>query len=117
MTARVDLPGIGEPHPDGAALFVLIDEERVASGDCRDPSTGKARAGARYQIAHVVSRWSRGEVRGYVVHDGVADVRSPAYPESWPEVDRAVAEALGVRVVGVAGGAPEGQLALFGGAS
>lgn len=91
---RIELPGLGEPHPQGCALYVLVDAEQRATAYSRDDLP----AGTASRLVHVISRWSRGEVRGYRVIGNVATVRQPNYVGDWPEVDRAVEAALGVRV-------------------
>lgn len=51
------------------------------------------------RFVHVMSRSAGGEIRGYALIDGRAYLRLPNYAGEWPELDTAVAVALGVEVV------------------
>jgi hypothetical protein len=93
----LDVAG-AEPHPKGAAVFVQLDAEETATGDHRSAAR-MFKPGERYQLLHVISRWRGGEIRGYVLHAGVAHLRHPASPLEYDVIDRAVEAALGVRVV------------------
>jgi len=95
-SCRVDLLGIGDDHPNGSAVYLLIDGERRDSFDARSAGYGYAPCGEAYRTVHVVSRWRCGEVRGYVWCGHVARVRGEKM--EWPELDELVARALGARV-------------------
>ena len=85
---RFELPGLGEPHPEGTALYVLVDEEQ-RNTDSRGAGAHLL-AGAAYRVVHVISRWAGGEVRGYILHRGEITVRTPCYSGDWPDLDALV---------------------------
>ncbi|NUP12975.1 MAG: hypothetical protein HOW73_43600 [Polyangiaceae bacterium] len=95
-TERIDLHGFGD-H----ALYLLVDSAQTYTGDRRSAAAGfdNVKVHDRFQTVHVISRHAGGEVRGYVLANGIARPRTPATPVTWREVDDAVAKALGVRVV------------------
>lgn len=98
---RFELPGLGDPHPEGTALYVLVDEElRNTDSRC---AGAHLPAGAAYRVVHVISRWAGGEIRGYILHRGDITVRQPCYSGDWPALDALVkAKALAAAI----GGAP-----------
>lgn len=59
--------------------------------------------GDRLSYVHIISKHAGGEIRGYVIHAGRLKLRLPCYTAEWPEMDRAVSEALGLPVVGFDG--------------
>jgi len=99
-SCQVDLHGFGEPwNETTSAVYLLIDVEQTQSGDWRSAGYGYAKHDSKYRTVHAISRYSRGEVRGYVWSEGKAHVRYPATPAEWPELDALVAEALGAEVL------------------
>lgn len=52
-------------------------------------------------LIHVISKYAGGEIRGYMRGVGSGEawrLRRPATPVAWPEIDRAVAAALGEQI-------------------
>ena len=95
-SCQVDLHGIGDMHERGTAVYLLIDAERKAGWHLvteLDPEEP-------VRVVHAISRWSRGEIRGWVWARGRLFLRHPATPAEWPELDALVCEALGVAGVG-----------------
>lgn len=88
---------------DGFEL--LLDAPITASLDRQAPGSilvldyKLLRPGATYQVAHVTHDKAHGEVRGYIVADGRAYLRTPCYSGTWTEMDAAVAKALHAVVV------------------
>ncbi len=89
---RCELPGLGDPHPGGPALYLLVDDE-LRNNDSRCAGSHLP-AGVAYRVVHVISRWAGGEIRGYLVHAGELTVRQPCYSGEWPELDALVREKL-----------------------
>ncbi len=88
-TRRVALP-VGDPP-----LYVLVSEA--------EPSRQRfgpawAKDGTQIAAVHVMSPASGGECRGYWLIAGVLWRRYPDMIGDWPEVDQAVADALGLEV-------------------
>lgn len=59
----------------------------------------RCEGGEVYTRIHVMSTHAGGEIRSYILRDGEAWPDQPCYTGVWPEMDVAVAEALGARVV------------------
>lgn len=54
--------------------------------------------GTKIQFVHVISGRAGGEIRGYVLVDGLLRVRNPCYTGAWPEMDSAAARECKARV-------------------
>lgn len=89
---HIEVPGLGEPHANGAAVYLLVDAPLRASHDSREAGRDLP-AGTSYRVVHAISRWRGGEVRGYLLVDGTLTVRAPHYTD-WPALDAAVKAAL-----------------------
>lgn len=96
LVGRHELPGFGDHSP----LFIDVDPPRRFTVDARDPARSRRdlAPGDEYMVIHVISKPAGGEVRGYVLAKGVAFVRYPTTPRDWPEVDAALASAIGVTI-------------------
>lgn len=96
---------ISLPQAEAGALYVGVDAEMVADVDflrgANFVGCGQVVPGDRLAFVHVMSRPAGGEIRGYVLYDGQLRLRLPCYTGAWPEMDRVVAEAVGVTEIQV----------------
>lgn len=101
-----DLRRIGDQAIEPGKVYVLRGEFNGW-----EPGRGER---VYIETLHVVSSYAGGEVRGYRRDRGETSwkLRRPATPESWPEMDAAVATLVGESVNGAKPGQDRGQLAL-----
>lgn len=89
---RIDLP-------EFQGIYVIVDAEDMRRGPYVASFDGEKEVAAEYvRWVHLMSRHSGGEIRGYALVEGRLHVRLPDYVGPWPEMDTAVARALGVEL-------------------
>jgi len=92
---RIDLPE-NPPHWIAGGLYLLVYQPRPVS---RLFGPTRLKAGHPVGTVHVISTAACGEIRGYWVVDGALELRHPAWPREWLELDAAVQRAPGMLVV------------------
>lgn len=87
---------VEEAFADGR-LSIIVDDEKTLNPHLWFVGYPTKWDG-RGALVHVMSRPSRGEIRGYVLIDGVLHMRLPNYAGDWPDLDAAVESRLNARL-------------------
>lgn len=85
---------LARTYPDVEPGTVYVDRSRISD-----------RFDGIVDLLHVMSTYRGGQIRGYLRREGASEwtLRQPAYEGDWPEMDQAVANLIGERVVGLSG--------------
>ena len=97
-SCQCDLHEIGSPYQGGSVLYLVIDAAHPAGWFGRGVVPASVDPTQQVRNVSVVSRASRGEVRGYYWAGTRAFIRPTGGRHVWPEIDAVVAEGLGCTI-------------------
>ena len=102
IAAQAELPleysGEVEAAFADGRLYITVDDQFERTGRTLSPHLSFVARPATWdghgKLVHVISRPAHGEIRGYVLINGLLHLRLPNYAGDWPELDAAVARRL-----------------------